>query len=242
MGRLQKCCGRPRCGGRGPRARGRGGRAGRAAGARSPAPVPAALTQAELEDVGVVGPEHDEDDHEHRHPGKHPAAAAQPPGQSHLPAPPHPRLEDRPSGPAGAGLGLAAGGGAALHCLPWRRPPRGAARRERHESRRGGAGGGGGRRSGPGRGCAGPSGRQPAPRPRAHPQRQRRGPPMRGDCSASSLGSQDLCLGPFLFVPAALPPTSTQPRSERHGNRSISRSKSHPAPPSRSCLREALTT
>lgn len=88
---------------------------------------PAPLTQAEFKDVGIVGPENDEDNNEHWHPGQYPAAAPQPPRQSHLPAPPHLRLEDRPSRPAGAGrelLGRRLGGGkarcAALHCLAWR--------------------------------------------------------------------------------------------------------------------------
>lgn len=31
--------------------------------------------QAEFKDVGIVGPEHDEDDNEHWHPGKYTAAA-----------------------------------------------------------------------------------------------------------------------------------------------------------------------
>lgn len=90
---------------------------------------PAPLTETEFKDVGIVGPENDEDNNEHWHPGQYPAAAPQPPRQSHLPAPPHLRLEDRPSRPAGAGrelLGRRLGSGkarcAALHCLAWREP------------------------------------------------------------------------------------------------------------------------
>lgn len=52
-----------------------------------PRPPPARLTQAELADVGVVGPEHDEGDDEDGQPGEGPLAAAQPPRQGHVPRP-----------------------------------------------------------------------------------------------------------------------------------------------------------